>query len=767
MTKGGLPGYHAATMEALASMSEASLQAKIIEPLLRLMGFQHVRDMSGPDERGKDLVAVKLDFGRPKLYAIQIKKFKASGKHNKPAAMTHVVTQLRQAMLEPVLDPLTHAQRIPDRGVFITPYAIHRNALSSAIEQVRDLERREVTIIDGPILVDLVLSYMPEAVTDLDVQLRYRVHLAKAANLIPELGLLGMNESLSLDELFVEISVVHGKVLPSSSARHGVRGSRIISATTDELDPLRSFFTSWLKGHPRIWAPPKRKMTEEEELRHDGTRSELVEVDLDPLLEAMNSKLKLYSVELANAGRALDAKELNRVIVKGIELARTVNSLLQLKVVRENWSDLISSMRALNSHHETALIPATLVANIEHPVLVTGEPGGGKTTLLRRLSQIIARTSTSQLPLLIPLVRLERPSEEVLRREDPGKEEPGREDLVKGLIKECLFTLSNLGYEMDEKTFLAFADEGKFRLLLDGVDEAGSAASELFAAIQAFCNRHKRCLAIVTYRDTLTLEPWSDAVHLQLNSFTDVQLRSFVDRWFHAEPTARDKLNAWLNENPRMLMAARTPLITALLCSLQHVEADMPTTEVELYEERFGMLLGKWERAKGIEALSPRLRQRYWHFLMDLAIAMHNKQKRVIGYAEAIHHAHQLETNDFSAESIVMDCAYRGIFLRESTGNLSFGHLTYQEFLVARWLSRENPLRFILDRIGSSWWTKVLGFYAAIHGDISQLIQEALTYKSQDTFHVLLNLAPAAPLTRRSIISELRIRKEAWRSREP
>ena len=156
------------------------------------------------------------------------------------------------------------------------------------------------------------------------------------------------------------------------------------------------------------------------------------------------------------------------------------------------------------------------------------------------------------------------------------------------------------------------------------------AAAKLFSVIQKFSRRHKNCPLVLTCRDTLTLDPWRNAIHLQMNSFTDVQLRSFVTRWFRVEPAAREKLIAWLNENPGMMAAARTPLIAALLCSLQHAEADMPTTEVELYEDRFSLLLGKWERAKGAEPLSPRLRQRYWHLLMDLAILMHKQEKRMI-----------------------------------------------------------------------------------------------------------------------------------------
>ena len=70
--------WYAASINALTAMSEYELQSKIVEPLLRILNFKAVRDSSGANDRGKDLVAVRYEFGKPKLYAIQIKKFKFS-----------------------------------------------------------------------------------------------------------------------------------------------------------------------------------------------------------------------------------------------------------------------------------------------------------------------------------------------------------------------------------------------------------------------------------------------------------------------------------------------------------------------------------------------------------------------------------------------------------------------------------------------------------------------------------------------------------------
>ena len=67
-------------IEQLVQLSEKQLQAEIVEPLLKAMGFRSVRDTSGPRERGKDLVGVREDMGREYLWSIQLKKFQANSR---------------------------------------------------------------------------------------------------------------------------------------------------------------------------------------------------------------------------------------------------------------------------------------------------------------------------------------------------------------------------------------------------------------------------------------------------------------------------------------------------------------------------------------------------------------------------------------------------------------------------------------------------------------------------------------------------------------
>jgi len=736
MDEQSLTAYQAATIEALASMSESVLQAKIIEPLLRLMGFTHVRDVSGSNDRGKDLVAIKLDFGKPKLYAIQIKRLKLTGKYTNTRSMTNVVMQLRQTMLEPVLDPLVNIERPPDRGIFITPYEIHRDALASAIQQVRELERREITIIDGPLLVDQVLHFMPEAVTELDIELRYRMQLAKSADRIVESSAFDLRKDLSLDDIYVDLSMMYvWAALMTRKSRES--GPKIVPVTISELKMLRNCFDKWTRRQPRIWDPPQKKLStkrREELLDVHGRRKSLrlVEIDLDPLIDSIRSKVSAYMTELPKLAKALPEGELNRIAKKGILLSKQLGILTNLTVIREYWPVLVRPTRADTIDLTTPLIPSSSLEKIQYPVFITGEPGSGKTTLLRRLSQNVARSSRTALPILVYLVRIKEATENAL-------------------IEECRFELAKFGYRISKLDFLAGVDSGKYQLFLDGLDEVGSLAGHLFKIIQRFTSKHKKCVIMVSCRDTLSLGTWPDALHLNLNRFTNTQLNTFIDNWFSAEPSGRATLKTWLNNNPRMKKSARTPVIAALLCSLHHAEADMPSTEVDLYEGRFALLLGKWERAKGIQPLSPRLRNQYWHFIMAMAMYMHQRETRMIDYDSVIKLGREYYTRDFhhTGESMILDCVHRGLLLREITGHMSFGHLTYQEFLVGRWLAHHNPVAFIWGKILTPWWKKALEFYSLIQGDITQLVIEGLKYRGESASFEMISshLARLAPLT--------------------
>jgi len=173
-----------------------------------------------------------------------------------------------------------------------------------------------------------------------------------------------------------------------------------------------------------------------------------------------------------------------------------------------------------------------------------------------------------------------------------------------------------------------------------------------------------------------------------------------------------------------------------VLCSLYSHEVDLPSTQIELYERRFELLLGAWDtakRAKGnpTEGPPPMPRSRrlkYWHFLMALSLLYHKSGKRSGRRSEALELASQYYDADFhhDPDALLTDCIHRGLLEIDEVGNLSFGHLTYQEFLVARSLNQDNPIDLLWEKIGDSWWLNVCNFYAEIKGDLTLLLDKAI-----------------------------------------
>jgi hypothetical protein len=730
--------FRLATVEFLAGMNEKDLQGRVIEPLLRILGYTHVRDKSGPRERGRDLVAIKEEFGKPKLYAIQIKRVKLRGAIGSSSSIMRIMDQLAQMMREPVIDPTNNVHRPPDRGLFITPYAIHKDAFRAALQGIRDLEQREITLIDGPLLADQVLRNIPEAILQESMELQYRFRVTEGSDKVLESPAFGLHEVLSLDNIYIDIGVCSGMGHLSEVPRRGDRrvGSVIARASKEDVSKLEACWSQWSRMTPRIWQPPRRR-------RRPGDDT-LVELDLDPLMDAIRSQISNHVSQLSAAVAGdIDQTRLNQAVWTGISLQHQLSSLASVSIpsILEHWPALAGPRSQARRHRLIARLPLNAIQEIRYPVFLTGSPGSGKTTLLRRLCQLTARESADHLPILLYLVRVRDPSKEAL-------------------IGQCVAELDRCGYRTTHAKFRAGLKRGRYHLLLDGLDESGSQAEALLRAIVDLSTDYRKCPIVVTCRDTFPHQTWDRAIHLHLPPLGDEQLSDFIDKWFGAQPSARAGIAAWLQKNARMRKAARSPLIAALLCSLHDVNADMPTTEVDLYEERFALLLGKWERAKGMRPLSSQVRRGYWHFLMTLAFDMHKQECRTVRYTATAEYAGRYHSKQFhgSSDAMIEDFLLRGLLIRDDLGQLSFGHLTYQEYLVARWLSFNNPVEFICSKLCDHWWQKVLQFYAAKRGDITGLIEHLLKSdigEDRRTAQHARRLAKLAPLTGRRAVREL------------
>ncbi len=807
-------------IEELLSLSEKELQAQIIEPLLRELGFTKVFDNSGPGEKGKDLVATKLgEFGRTRLYSIQIKRFKPSAKAGSKASFGLLLDQLRQSLQEPVRDPSTNTSRPPDACIFITPYPIPARAQESFFERMHEPIFRGLELIDGPLLIDLIRRHVPEALSTFSVETQYRLRIDHQAGVITESpAAFGLATPLELETIYVDVSV--GQRAHTLQALAASGSVPVVRATIAEVKEFCLLVREWAKKSlPELErclkAAEKRllsKITEAEKLarlerrrapqaydedmaayrkamaeyrnrrrllrvpvqrrrstidkgimlpkrpprdleerlalidqrlqakKHALTRCTTIPIKFDPLIDPMRSQARNYLRDLdeLSAGHA-NSERCTAIARAGIVLHERVGRLVESGLVQKYWNPDQTAFEG----SAFIRVSSSVLARIRTHIYVLGAPGSGKTTMLRRFTQYVARNAGDDLPIFMPLTRFEHPLDDVIRA--------------------CAGLLIAHGYkrsiEEAREELTTLLTRGKLRLFLDGLDETGDRAEETMAAVAQLAARYPACQMVVSTRDTFRFPKWRDAFVVRLEPFTDAQLSEFVERWFAAQPSAKAGLMSWLSKNQPMMETARTPLMADLLCSLYESHADMPLTEVELYSSRFELLLGKWERAKGILALPLELRERYRRFLMAFAMQSHCgvRRFRTVEEAAQIANHHYDPIVHRGPEALVEDCVRRGLLFREATGGLSFGHLTYQEFLAAEWLSENRSVKFVWSRLLTPWWNKTLEFYAAKRMDIDQLLREALKYKGETaSMERLLDLAKLAPLTSRTLIERLR-----------
>jgi hypothetical protein len=135
------------------------------------------------------------------------------------------------------------------------------------------------------------------------------------------------------------------------------------------------------------------------------------------------------------------------------------------------------------------------------------------------------------------------------------------------------------------------------------------------------------------------------------------------------------------------------------------------------------------------------------------------KLRRSTTFGEALKLAETYYSKDShsDARGLLQDCVRRGLLAWDDSGGLSFGHLTYQEYLAAEWLAERNPRTFIWSRLLTPWWSKVLQFYAARKMDITFLVREGLRYRGESaSMERVLALVKLAPLTSRKSVDQLR-----------
>jgi len=347
--------------------------------------------------------------------------------------------------------------------------------------------------------------------------------------------------------------------------------------------------------------------------------------------------------------------------------------------------------------------------------VVLGDPGTGKTTLLKYLTAICAEGRAEAelglkadggeplLPVFIPLREF--------------ADECGQRDQDYCLL-DYFYTHAreHLLLHLPRGFFETALEVGRCLVCLDGLDEvwAVGGRKRVRDAVKALAARFPRGRYLVTSRIVgYEKAPLGgrDFIHHSVLPLTDEDIREFIGKWYAArerDPIQRKgrikDLIDTIEREPRIQSLARNPLLLTIIALVHRIEAELPHERVKLYDKCITALVDTWEEVKGLsieEKKRPFYRYRR-RLLERLAFELHTRaeqpgqvqtvkegdleltltrflmENRRMGFADD-HDGAREEARAF----IRLARGRTGLLVERGEGVFGFPHLTFQEYLAA------------------------------------------------------------------------------------
>ncbi len=409
-------------------------------------------------------------------------------------------------------------------------------------------------------------------------------------------------------------------------------------------------------------------------------------------------------------------------------------------------------------------------------LVIIGKPGSGKTTLLhyllltytRRLTQPRLKLKEQRLPLYARLSQLKAALPEATQA---------------GLPHYLTQTYADL--KPPPGFFESALKAGRCLVLLDGMDEVANAADRLKMArwIEQQVSYYPKNRFIVTSRPAGYDEAKLAAgfTRLDVRDFSQADIEQFCHNWCkaaeiarhegrltphargQAEASARNLITA-ISQNKNVRALANNPLQLSIIALVHRSGATLPKRRVELYAECVDVLLGKWDRAKGLAGRLTEKEKRA--VLQPLALYMHQQEARDLAEKslkeQLAQYLPRVGGRPEEVDQFLQEVKERsGLLQEEGLTRYAFSHLTFQEYLVACQLVESGQEGLLLAQAGNKWWQEVILLYTGLKDAtplVRALLAQATTADHQALWlagRCLMDARDIDPAARRETVSRL------------
>jgi hypothetical protein len=679
--------------EKLLSLTEAEFTAEVVIPLLSALGATYLVYTHGVDEDGKDLVFMMKDLDQSDvLHVCQVKHTPFSGRSASSNDYSAVLRQLEKCKRHDAVNPLTKRSQAPDRVWLVSGHSIPLQSVLRAQQFVDELRRQGIKVIDGAKLIELLKLKLPSLYIKYCRPGDFETLIATAIDQHDELSIFTPGSQGTVSEIFVPLDFApsNGYFRQLVDGLLDVREPKLpkkLSASAAEF--LQDFCA--------------RKTDTSDRVAHQSkpATSQRIRVAVNErvahVLRAY-AKLQPRRKESYVGGVTGLLEELRRLETRCARLDEiTGGSVFE--------RGLGSSAR--REFKITGVSPLDLMQSSAR-LIIYGEPGAGKTFHTKALFKEASAARLS--PIYYPCA--------------------GFRSANGGLVQNIVRYWERKGiYAADDIRSALASDDGL--LILDGLDEVLAQHPGFLELIEPILTANPRLKVCLTCRSSYQIESRYEWNAVELSAFSTDQIRRFFKKWFRSDTGKAAIVLEFLSTHPHIAEAASSPMVATLLATLTQYDRHLPTTYADLYKERFDLLLDRWDLGKKVHR-NVYAKDDKLVVIQDLAYLSHCKGRtyfdrsafersflKVLGNVLSPDH-----TGPFLKELLQSN----GVLIQESKDLFSFGHLSYQEYLVARHIRERSKAGNLAENITEPWWQQVARFYASIAGDVSSLIRKALGY---------------------------------------
>lgn len=356
-------------------------------------------------------------------------------------------------------------------------------------------------------------------------------------------------------------------------------------------------------------------------------------------------------------------------------------------------------------------------------VLIRGEAGSGKTTLMQWLAvQSVRRDFTGALSdwnETIPIFLQ-------LRRFDRG-DYPAPSAFLTNTSK-------SIAESVPEGWVRRHLSSGNAILLIDGVDEVEESAREgVRQWIVDLTLEFPDCKYVVTSRPAAVSEDWlkdEDFYSVEMQPMGTSDIRSFIDHWHTA--AARDitddedvselqrfriALLDSISLSPQVRNLATTPLLCAMLCALNRDRrTQLPKDRLELYRIALETILDRRDMERDVKAqeLSHLTLPQKSILLRELAYWLMLNERSDLDVQTAIDRFdYRIQfmpgMDGVRGADLLKFLLVRSGILREPVpGRVDFIHRSFQEYLAAIEVVAQGNIPFLLTKADQDQWREVI-----------------------------------------------------------